>query len=116
MVARQNLTIYQGSDFRRALEFRDELGVLMDLTGYEFRSQARLKYESANPSFAFQFTIRDQVANPGLVDMVLVAADTSALSISKETKYIYDLEMVTFSGDTKRVLEGEIRLMPEVTR
>lgn len=116
MVAKDNITVYQGSDYRRALEFKNESAVLMDLTGYVFRGQVRAEYSSASPVFSFSFTLRNQTTSPGLVDMLLSAADTAAVSIAKITSYIYDIEMVTASGDVKRIVEGKLNLHPEVTR
>jgi hypothetical protein len=116
MVATHNLTVYQGSDFRMVLELKDESAVLMDLTGYTFQGQARLKYVDALPAFSATFTLRDQMASTGLVDMHIPASETEALSIQKETSYLYDIEMVTASGDVKRVLQGTMRVLPEVTK
>lgn len=116
MVARQNLTVYQGADFRRALEFRDEAGSIMDLTGYSFRAQGRTSYAANSASFSFVFTVRNQVSDKGFVDMHLPAASTAALSLNKEQDYFYDLEMVLPSGDVRRVMEGKVKVYPEVTR
>jgi hypothetical protein len=115
-VARQNLTVYQGADYQASLEVRDESSVLMDLTGYTFRGQARTDYSAASPSLEFDFTIRDQVSEPGVVDMRITAADTSALSISKRTTYLYDIEMVDTNSIVKRIVEGRLELYPEVTK
>lgn len=116
MVAKQNLTVYQGADFRRALEFRDNSSTLMDLTGYVFRGQVRKSYSDAEPVMTFEFTLRDQTTSPGLVDMVLPAEESAAVNIAKETSYIYDLEMVDTNLITRRILEGSLRLFPEVTK
>lgn len=116
MVARHNLTVYQGSDYRRALELKDEAATLMNLTGYVFRGQARTSYAASSPVFSFSFTLRNQATDPGLVDMLLSATDTAAASITKITEYIYDIEMVTATGDVKRIIEGTLKLHPEVTR
>lgn len=115
-VARHNLTVYQGADYRRALEFKDESAVLMNLTGYTFRGQVKAKYSDSSPTFSFSFTLRDQATEPGLVDMLLAAADTAAITMTKEADYIYDIEMVKPDGDVVRVLEGRLKLYPEVTR
>lgn len=116
MVAKQNLTVYQGADFRRALEFRDNSSTLMNLTGYTFRGQVRKAYSDESPVMTFSFTIRNQATSPGLVDMVLPASQSAALNINKETSYIYDLEMVDTNLITRRILEGSLRLFPEVTK
>lgn len=116
MVAKQNLTVYQGADYERALEFKDESAVLMDLTGYTLRGQARAKYSDAEPAFSFTFTLRNQVSDTGLVDMLIPASATSAVSITKDTKFIYDIEWVNTSDKVKRLIEGELLLKPEVTK
>lgn len=116
MVAKQNLIVYQGADFQRVLELKNESAVLMDLTSYVFRGQAKARYEDANPAFTFTFTLRDQTADPGLVDMLIPASETSAVSINKQAKYKYDIEMVDATGKVRRIIEGEIQLNPEITR
>ena len=116
MVAKQNLTVYQGSDLRKVLEFKDESSVLMDLTGYSFRGQAKPNYTVATPSFEFTFTLRDQVSSTGLVDVHLPASQTENLAITKETNYIYDFELITPAGDVKRFMEGIVKVYPEVTK
>lgn len=116
MVARQNLTVYQGADFQRALELKDESSVLIDLTGYTFRGQAKLTYSESDPAFSFSFTLRDQGTDTGLVDMTISAAETAAVNISKTTRYLYDIEMVDADGIVRRIVEGSIELRPEVTK
>jgi hypothetical protein len=116
MVARQNLTVYQGADYRRALEFKDNSAVLMNLTGYTFRGQVKASYQDESAVFSFGFTLRDQTTDTGVVDMILTAADTSAVEISKATNYIYDIEMVDTDGYVTRVVEGSLKLYPEVTK
>lgn len=116
MVARHNLTVYQGADYERALELRNNSGVLMDLTGYTFRGQARTSYSANDASLSFSFTLRDQGTDPGIVDMRITAASTAALSITRATDYIYDVEMVDTDSKVKRLFEGTLRLHPEVTK
>jgi hypothetical protein len=115
-VAKQTFNVYQGSDFRKVLVLKDESEALMDLTGYTFRGQVKSAYSDSSAVVSFSFTIRDQGTDQGKVDMSLDAADTSALSISKKTNYIYDLEMVDISGIVTRFLEGQLIMWPEVTK
>ena len=116
-VAKQNLSVYQGADYDQVLEFRDNTSTLMDLTGYAFRGQARVAYTDNDPAFSFDFTIRTQSGgNLGLVDMNIAPASTAALSISKITKYLYDIEMVDTNGKVTRILEGQVSVFPEVTK
>jgi hypothetical protein len=115
MVARQNLIVYQGADFKRVLEFKDGTGELIDLEGYSFRAQARSSF-GAELAFSFEFTVRDQSAQKGMVDMNLPAAASEVLAINKESDYFYDVEMVANDGEVRRIMEGKIRVFPEVTR
>lgn len=116
MVATQNLTVYQGADYQQALELRDGSSALMDLTDYTFRGQAKTSYADSDPAFEFSFTLRDQVSQTGLVDMLISAASTTELSITKVSRYIYDIEMVEPSGIVTRIISGQIQVYPEVTK
>ena len=115
MVDKINFTVYQGADFRRALEFRDEAGALIDLTAYEFRGQVRETYDS-NVVFPITFTIRDQVAFAGFVDLHVTAVSTAAIKMNEPMEYIYDIEMVDAALEVRRVMEGKIKVFPEVTK
>jgi hypothetical protein len=116
MVAKQNLTVYQGADYRRVLELKDDANVLMDLTGYVFRGQAKVNYSASEASFSIDFVIRDQVTETGLVDLHISSSSTATLSLTKMLKYIYDIEMVLPVGDVRRILEGDLQVFPEVTK
>lgn len=115
MVDKINLIVYQGTDFRRLMELRDETGALMNLTGYLFRGQVRQSYGS-NVVFEFVFTIRDQGESTGVVDLHIPSASTAAIGITEPTDYIYDIEMVDAASEVRRVMEGSIKLRPEVTK
>lgn len=116
MAATHNLIVNQGEDYQRVLRVKDETDTLIDLTGYSFRGQARLKYSDSNPAFSFEFTVRDQVSDVGVVDMLISATETAALSLTKTTNYLYDVEMVKPDGKIKRLFQGTLQLHPEVTK
>jgi hypothetical protein len=116
MVATQNLTVYQGADYQQALELRDGSSALIDLTGYTFRGQAKVSYADTDAAFSFSFELRDQVSQTGLVDMSISAASTSALNITKETRYKYDIEMVDTDSKVTRLIQGVVLVYPEVTK
>jgi hypothetical protein len=116
MADKINLVVEQGADFRRVLEVRDESGTLLDLTGYVFRGQAKTDYSSSKSSFDINFTIRDQVASLGMVDLHISADSTSALNLAKASDYIYDIEMVDGASEVRRIMEGKIKVYPEVTK
>lgn len=116
-VAKQKLTVYQGADYQRVLTLKDESGVPMDITGYTFRGQARVDYSSSSASLTFGFTVRTQSGDDvGRVDMLISSDDTSALGIVKKTNYLYDIEMVDTGAKVTRIVEGQLELIPEVTK
>lgn len=116
MAAIHNLVINQGEDYQRVLNIRDESDTLIDLTGYSFRGQARVKYGDSDPAFSFEFTVRDQGTDIGVVDMLIPATATAELSITKDTKYLYDVEMIKPDTKVKRLFQGDALLKPEVTK
>jgi hypothetical protein len=116
MVAKHNLVVYQGSDLRKVLEFKNESLALMDLTGHSFKGQAKTSYSAATPAFNILLTIRDQETSPGVVDLHISSSETAALTLNKDANYLYDIEMTNPYGDVKRVMEGVIKVYPEVTK
>lgn len=116
MAAKENLIVNQGEDYQRVLTLKDNSDVPLNLTGYTFKGMAKHKYEDAAAAFNFEFTVRDQLTYPGIVDMIIPASETSDFIISKPSKYKYDIEMIDGNSITRRIIEGEILLNPEVTR
>jgi hypothetical protein len=121
--ARLDLTIEQGTTFRRKLTIRDTAGTLVNLTGYTFRGQIRARYDSPSALAAFAFTLGNQTTNTGEVTMELTALQTAALpvdpstqNVKKVTRHVYDIEMVAPSGDVARILDGQVVVSPEVTQ
>jgi hypothetical protein len=117
MASTVNLSIDQGTSFARVLTIQDDSNVAIDITGYTFRGQARVKYDSASPSLTFAFAIRTQTGgNVGKVDMSLAAAATESLAIKAATSYVYDVEMVEPGGTVRRLFEGIVTVSPEATK
>lgn len=116
MANKLNFTHDQGSTFKRTLTFKDSDSDEIDLTGYEFKAQARTKITSADVVFEFEFTILDQTSDTGKVEMSIAANITEDLSITKSTSYVYDAEMTATNGEITRIFEGKITISPEVTK
>lgn len=115
-----NLSVDQGTHFKRVLTFTDGATPTpnpIDLTGYSFKGQVRTKFGVATASFDFQFTIRTQSgADLGKVEMFLEPADTASIALKDVTKFVYDVEMTNASLEVKRVFQGTLTLLPEVTK
>lgn len=110
-----NITIKQGEDFYRLLEFTDENDDTIDVGTYVFTSQVRKNYDSKDILFSFSFNILNQTTNEGEVEMTLSRSLTEAIKLNALTTYVYDVEM--FDGVRKyRLMGGKLFLDPEVTR
>lgn len=117
-----NFTIEQGSTLVKQFTYKDAAGTVVDLDGYAVRMQIRETIDA--PSFIGSFT---QESNEGLaimqtvsssvsgtIQLTITAAQTKAYSF---TTAVYDIEIEhTGSGTVTRLLQGAIKLSPEVTR
>lgn len=118
MAARLDLTIDKGSTFERVFTWKTKdptTGALIpvDLSGYSARAMMREEYDSAQP-FISLTTGNGININIDTNEVTLSIPATTTASIVVDRGY-WDLEMVT--GQTViRLLEGKVRLKPEVTR
>lgn len=114
-----NIILNQGEDFARVITIKDPPtpGTLRDLTGYTFRGQGRLKYDSPTAAFTFSFALRPQTGGTlGQVDWALANSVLVPLVLTKPAIYFYDVEMVSPTGFVTRILEGQATVRPEVTK
>ena len=121
MSGKYNMEISQGSDFKLGLTIKDAGGSPIDLTGHTFRGQIRKTASDAIIQAVFTFDIVDAVN--GRVDVIMVAADSSAIALEKSktssrsiTTMTYDIESEDGSGNVVRWLEGLVKFSPEVTK
>ena len=98
----------QGSDFEFRFDVSDADGTALDLGSHTVRAQMRKHHSSAN---AFSFTA-DAYSN-GTVVLSMTADQTSNVEAGY---YVYDVEAVSAANVVSRVLEGKVRVTPEVTR
>lgn len=116
MTARMSLVIPQGSTLRRRFDLRNPNGTPMDLTGYS----ARMQYRSAHNATAV--LLDASVANErvtmggaeGWFEVIVPASVTQALMAP--ARGVYDVEITSAGGEVYRILEGDVRVSPEVTR
>ncbi len=101
---RWDLVIQQGSTFARTLEFNT------DVSGLSFRGQLRRDHASYVVLASFTF----EPIDAHTVAVSLSAAETAALPAQR---LVHDIEVFT-TGDEHvvRLLEGRVRVTPEVTR
>lgn len=114
--AKHNFFVYRGATFSEQIEWKDENGVAIDLSGFTARMHMRDTLEATTP-FLTLTTENGGIAlggAAGTVDLLASAAATSAISA---TSGVYDLELVAGDGVTvTRLLEGLVTISPEVTR
>lgn len=116
MATKYDFDLDQGTDFEIELTFYDDSDTAEDLTARTFTGMARQKFLDAAPAFSFSFEIKDQTgADKGKLIVRISDADTSALALKENTKYIYDIEE-TVSTKTQRILEGIITVRPAATK
>jgi hypothetical protein len=107
-----NLTIEKGATFILPLRLQNNDLTYVDLTGYSGRMQVRGTMADATPALdisGVQFTFD----NIGHCTVKVSDTLTTALTISVG---VYDLEIVAPSGDVTRLLQGKVKINPNVTR
>ena len=106
-----NINIDQGTDFFSVITVEDVAGNVVDLTGYSAAGQIRKTYASNTIAATFGASIT-QPTN-GKISLTLNALTTGAM---KAGRYVYDVEITTAGGTGSRVIEGQVEVMPGVTR
>lgn len=109
-----NLRINQGATFAKKFVWSVG-GVPADLTGWAARMQIRLEHDSKE-SLANLTTENDGITiEPleGRFDLFLSAEQTAELNFDEA---VYDIELVSPTGYVGRIIEGKVKLSPEVTR
>lgn len=101
-----------------------EPGTAVDLTGYTARMQLRV--EVTAPMVALELTTEnDRIllgqrrptdsADPAN-GLITLWVDAPTMEAIEAKTYSYDLELVSADGFVTRVLEGKVKISPEVTR
>jgi hypothetical protein len=112
--AKHNFYVYRGATFSEQIEWKDESGTPVNLTGFTARMHMRETLEAADPFLTLTtenggITL-GEVA--GTIQLLASATQTTAITA---TSGVYDLELVSGANVT-RLLEGLVIISPEVTR
>ena len=111
MAAKANIVIDQGNDFATTLTIRDSSGSVLDLTGYTAAAQIRKHYTSTT---ATNFTM--QFESPRTDGKLTLKLDRLLTANLESGRYVYDLEILDTSANTKsRLIEGIATVTPQVT-
>lgn len=115
MAEYEKFDIDQGSDIAIQLDLVDQNNNKKDLTNFSAAAKMKRTFNSdSSDTTTFSAAITD--ADDGVVTLSLTNAQTSALKVGT---YVYDVE-ISFQDSAsntiiERVLEGKIRVHPNVT-
>lgn len=114
--AKLKLRIEQGATFTKPLLWKNkDSGTPIDLTGCIARMQVRASIKSATVLLSLT-TENDRITlgdAAGTILLELTAEETAAITW---TSAVYDLEIVFPNATVRRLAEGSIAVIPEVTR
>jgi hypothetical protein len=115
MAATYNMTIDQGTTVSIDFQYRTSAGVVIPLTSYTARMQARPTQSSAVTVMDATTTNGQLVVTgaTGTVTLTLTAAQSAALDFDRA---VYDIEIVSPAGVVTRLVQGTVTLSREVTR
>ncbi|MBU2578039.1 hypothetical protein KKA69_04385, partial [Patescibacteria group bacterium] len=107
-----DLVAKQGSTWLLTLTIKQSTGAAMDLTDYTARGMIRKKYKSEDPIEEFHCTVLTPKAD-GQIEVTLSATETALVPAKT---YVYDIEIENNTGYVTRVMQGKLKVDPEVTK
>jgi hypothetical protein len=116
MTAAQNdITIEQGATFRLNLVWKDANDVPVDLGGYTARMQVRASFSDT----VIQLNLTTENGAIVLGGALGTIAVTAAATVTDDITIragVYDLELQASDGTVTRLVQGKVKISPEVTR
>ena len=115
-----NIDVEKGSDFSLTLFYKNSLGTPIDLTGCSVKGDVKAEADlAATPSTSFTCSIPSPQTD-GKIIISLSKIQTSALAgvgpnYKYKKQYAYDIVITLQSGKVKRVLNGNLNVLPGVT-
>ncbi len=115
---KDNLAIEQGSLFSIVATWKDDAGVVINITGYIARMQLRHDYSSAAAVVDINESDNShgQLILGGVAGTINIKIHDEHTATLDPGRYVYDLEMKASGGDWVRLLEGVAEVVAEVTR
>lgn len=115
MTARLNLIMRRGATFSVVLTWRDEAGVLVDLTGYTAEMDVRTMPVETAAQLITLTTGNSRIALGGVagsITLTVASVDTAALAA--QTGW-YDLVMTSGAGTVTTLFEGVVAIGERVS-
>ena len=108
--AKYDITIEQGSTFRKEITWQDSTGTAINLAGCTAKAQVREDFATAEAALTFTVNI---AASEGKITLTSPATTTSGYALPFG---VWDLVVTASNGTATRLLEGNVALSPEVSR
>lgn len=108
-----DFTIDQGSTWSTTLIWKNEAGVVINLTGYTARMQLRRAFTDGTADV--NLTSPTGIVITAL-EGKLVPTITAAVTDDLTGEYLYDLEVESADGVVTRLVQGKITISPAVTK
>lgn len=108
MPARYDLTIEQGTTFRRVVDYRDASGGPFDLTGWEARLQVRQVKPRGSVVTELTTAAGETVSLEPVEGRVVVTLSSELTASMPAGNYAYHLDLVAPAGDVIRILRGVV--------
>jgi hypothetical protein len=116
------MVVDQGSSFTRVVTWRDESSTPVNITGYTARMKVKRAYSSTSTLLSLTLSSGLSLGGTaGTITITITAGQTAALPVQVDGAIrdplvaVYDLELVSGSGQVTRLLEGNFIITPEVT-
>ena len=109
-----NFTIEQGATFNLLLTWEIDT-VLVNLTGYTARLQARVDVEDSEVILSLT-TANGGITLGGSAGTISLDQTATQTTLLPSGTYVYDLELIAANSTVTRLVQGELLISPEVTR
>lgn len=110
-----DILIEQGATFQLNIVYKDSNDVPIDISGYTARMQVRRSYDAPTPLLNLT-TENGCITLGGVAGTLAVEAPASMTSSLPPKPSVYDLELISPSGDVTRLIRGAAAISPEVTK
>jgi hypothetical protein len=109
-----NFTIDQGATFSRRISVKNSDNTVYPLGGCTVQMQIRRDYRSTSPMVTLTSDDDSISIFTTTGEIVLYLSDEQTRDLTSDG--VYDIEIENASGERFRLLQGKVRLRPEVTR
>lgn len=107
-----NIVVYRGDEFSMQLEFKDEDGVVIDITGWTIFFTVKKKLDDPDTAAKLSVTVSPTDPTNGIALVTVPNTETDNLS----GVYYYDFQFKKADGTIQTLVSGGITFEKDVTR